>query len=160
MSDARIKILKNGTQYDLDKHRFISGPSEEFRIQSGDHARALALKRNALAREKAREGALRAALEACPDDIEEDADAWRAIVRARALDALADKGRVSVEAARFVGHVTGWAREHEDGEHDDRARVLAPADVEALMALARAIDDEVRARTTRALALDADVCDT
>lgn len=155
---TRVKRLRNGTLYDVDKKRFHSGPDpEHYPIQSSEDGRALAMRRVALAKERAREGALLAALDRGMD-VHDASEAWREILRVRAGVALDNVGRDGNDATRLVGRAAGFTTDESSDDSPARARVTV-TDASALVELASKIDQEVEKRVQKALAIDAQVSD-
>lgn len=152
---TRVRVLKNGTLFNVDTKRFMSGPDPEHYPITKENAREMQKRGQSIARQKAREGVLLAALKAELDDIGEAEDGWRAILATRAAIALTNHGKEGTDAARFVGQATGWLTDV--GESGGGSSQKAPIDVNQLIELARAIDNEVDARVAKARAIDAKV---
>lgn len=153
---THVRKLRNGTLYNIDSGRFMSGPDpEHIIIKTSEDGRAMAERRNSIARIKAREGALLATLKADLAEIDEPEDAWKHIVTMRTAVALTNPGKAGTDAARFVGQATGWMNEEGERGRGEQRRI--PVDVEQLMDLARAIDSEVSTRVAKARAIDAKV---
>lgn len=152
---THVRVLRNGTWYNVDDGRFMSGPSREHLvIQTSEDGREMGSRMWSRAREKARQGALIAALKA-DLAVDDEHDAWGEIVAVRAAVALTNTGRDGTDAARFVGQATGFMNEEEKGGGGGQGKV--PIDVNTLMELARAIDSEVDARVAKKRAIDAKV---
>lgn len=154
-----VRRLPNGTEVDAQGH-FLTGPDpKESPIQSSEDARALALRKHALARERAREG-LEAAARERGLSVANASEAWREVIKVRSEVALEDRKRDGTEATRLVGQATGYlSRDEDDASEGERARISV-RDVDALIELAAKIDEEIERRVGRALAVDAQVEDT
>ena len=154
LDDGRhVRQLRNGTLYDVDTKRFVSGPDAKHLIQPGEHAVEMAKKKSVVMRQRAREGTVLAALKA-DMDVKDEGDAWMHIVASRAAVALLNAGRDGTDAARFVGKAGGFMEEEGSGGEVGKKVGI---DVSTLMELARAIDSEVKVRTAKAQAIEGKV---
>lgn len=154
-----VRKLANGVEVDA-AGRFLTGPNPESNpIQSSEDAREMAVRRHTLAKQRAREGLLAAALERGLN-VASAEEAWAEVIKVRADVALENRGRDGNDATRLTGKATGFMNEREEGEEErPRQRHYSPEEIEKLLKIARAMDEEIERRAGARRAIDAEAYD-